>query len=116
MRFSRTRVTIGGWRKPRCISVDYSAVSIKSVVSRLLDAPSRLNLVWKAIIPGMSVIMRSEERRVGKECVSTCSSRWAPYHYKKNNQQFESNIEALARIIDDTLQRKPRNDICIHTH
>src|SRR3546814_17001286 len=26
---------------------------------------------------------RSEERRVGKECVSTCSSRWAPYHYKK---------------------------------
>src|SRR3546814_13996648 len=28
---------------------------------------------------------RSEERRVGKECVSTCRSRWSPYHYKKNN-------------------------------
>src|SRR3546814_17117398 len=26
---------------------------------------------------------RSEERRVGKECVSTCRSRWSPYHYKK---------------------------------
>src|SRR3546814_7018330 len=24
--------------------------------------------------------LRSEERRVGKECVSTCSSRWSPYH------------------------------------
>src|SRR3546814_5701532 len=24
--------------------------------------------------------MRSEERRVGKECVSTCRSRWSPYH------------------------------------
>src|SRR3546814_4238888 len=24
--------------------------------------------------------MRSEERRVGKECVSQCRSRWAPYH------------------------------------
>src|SRR3546814_15144340 len=24
--------------------------------------------------------VRSEERRVGKECVSTCRSRWAPYH------------------------------------
>src|SRR3546814_19342611 len=24
--------------------------------------------------------LRSEERRVGKECVSTCRSRWAPYH------------------------------------
>src|SRR3546814_15323954 len=23
---------------------------------------------------------RSEERRVGKECVSTCRSRWSPYH------------------------------------
>src|SRR3546814_10972734 len=26
------------------------------------------------------IVMRSEERRVGKECVSTCRSRWAPYH------------------------------------
>src|SRR3546814_12908328 len=26
---------------------------------------------------------RSEERRVGKECVSTCRSRWSPYSYKK---------------------------------
>src|SRR3546814_1479944 len=25
-------------------------------------------------------LARSEERRVGKECVSTCSSRWSPYH------------------------------------
>src|SRR3546814_9199904 len=28
---------------------------------------------------GVSVL-RSEERRVGKECVSTCRSRWSPYH------------------------------------
>src|SRR3546814_15806158 len=27
--------------------------------------------------------LRSEERRVGKECVSTCRSRWSPYHSKK---------------------------------
>src|SRR3546814_16161393 len=26
---------------------------------------------------------RSEERRVGKACVSTCRSRWLPYHEKK---------------------------------
>src|SRR3546814_12018624 len=30
---------------------------------------------------------RSEERRVGKECVSTCRSRWSPYHYKKTNTE-----------------------------
>src|SRR3546814_20236621 len=29
---------------------------------------------------------RSEERRVGKECVSTCRSRWSPYHYKKKKK------------------------------
>src|SRR3546814_17810352 len=28
-------------------------------------------------------LQRSEERRVGKECVSTCRSRWSPYHSKK---------------------------------
>src|SRR3546814_14613851 len=28
-------------------------------------------------------VTRSEERRVGKEGVSTCRSRWTPYHYKK---------------------------------
>src|SRR3546814_11898803 len=32
-------------------------------------------------------IDRSEERRVGKECVSTCRSRWSPYHYKKKKQR-----------------------------
>src|SRR3546814_11397070 len=28
----------------------------------------------------MCYVERSEERRVGKECVSTCRSRWSPYH------------------------------------
>src|SRR3546814_18316884 len=28
-------------------------------------------------------VARSEERRVGKECVMTCRSRWSPYHKKK---------------------------------
>src|SRR3546814_13517249 len=31
-------------------------------------------------VPVTIVPDRSEERRVGKECVSTCSSRWSPYH------------------------------------
>src|SRR3546814_3384497 len=28
----------------------------------------------------LATLERSEERRVGKECVSTCRSRWSPYH------------------------------------
>src|SRR3546814_2848546 len=30
--------------------------------------------------PAAASHTRSEERRVGKECVSTCRSRWSPYH------------------------------------
>src|SRR3546814_14580043 len=30
--------------------------------------------------------MRSDERRVGKECVRTCRSRWSPYHSKQKNK------------------------------
>src|SRR3546814_13658177 len=32
---------------------------------------------------------RSGGRRVGKECVSTCSSRWSPCHYKTKNKVFQ---------------------------
>src|SRR3546814_12590977 len=32
------------------------------------------------LTPEQRVRIRSEERRVGKECVSTCRSRWSPYH------------------------------------
>src|SRR3546814_2590593 len=34
------------------------------------------------IADGQPSFHRSEERRVGKECVSTCRSRWSPYHEK----------------------------------
>src|SRR3546814_14157491 len=32
------------------------------------------------VIQNMTCALRSEERRVGKKCVSTCRSRWSPYH------------------------------------
>src|SRR3546814_332641 len=39
---------------------------------------------WIAAMPDRHAeaarAQRSEERRVGKECVSTCRSRWSPYH------------------------------------
>src|SRR3546814_12008444 len=40
-------------------------------------------------------IRRSAERRVGKECVSTCSYRWSPYHYNitHNNLQTKPQQE-----------------------
>src|SRR3546814_7935903 len=57
----------------------------------LMDYP--IERFWRdlrvhSILEGTNQIMRvivsrdlrSEERRVGKECVSTCRSRWSPYH------------------------------------
>src|SRR3546814_15345086 len=37
--------------------------------------------------------VRSEERRVGKGCVSTCRSRWAPYLSKKKDTKQNKNKE-----------------------
>src|SRR3546814_17695140 len=47
---------------------------------------------WDGVVLGaigesgtIDPVPRSEERRVGKECVSTCRSRWSPYHSKKKS-------------------------------
>src|SRR3546814_11606071 len=39
------------------------------------------------IVHTIQEVNRSEERRVGKECVSTCRSRWSPYNYKKKTKE-----------------------------
>src|SRR3546814_20072749 len=39
------------------------------------------SFVLGAVVMGVGgALYRSEERRVGKECVGTCRSRWSPYH------------------------------------
>src|SRR3546814_19463817 len=40
---------------------------------------------------------RSEERRVGKECVSTCRSRWSPFHSK--NKSDHNSVQISNSII-----------------
>src|SRR3546814_14899165 len=55
--------------------------------------------------PLLPCLRRSEERRVGKECVSPCSSRWSPTHYKKktyikdvnNIPKRDNSINSLIR-------------------
>src|SRR3546814_17676561 len=46
---------------------------------------------------------RSEERRVGKECVSTCRSRWSPYHYKKQNLTNNTKSHTASMIEECTI-------------
>src|SRR3546814_20558905 len=46
------------------------------VIDAKIDSP-------EASDTARSMLLRSEERRVGKECDSTCRSRWSPYPSKK---------------------------------
>src|SRR3546814_18571288 len=50
-------------------------------------------------VSAMRVVQaRSEERRVGKECVSTCRSRWSPYHSKKKKTDTNSKTHIKIQI------------------
>src|SRR3546814_14171545 len=49
--------------------------------------------------PAQCADARSEERRVGKECVSTCRSRWSPYHEKK---KMVTKVNTTANEVSET--------------
>src|SRR3546814_13876429 len=63
------------------VSVVKQRLRLASVSPKLLDIYADDGMTLDQLM----AFTRSEERRVGKECVSTCRSRWSPYHYKKNN-------------------------------
>src|SRR3546814_38067 len=52
---------------------------IVGLIDDHVDAKSRVQAAAN-VLTWPEAPVRSEERRVGKECVSTCRSRWSPYH------------------------------------
>src|SRR3546814_5788968 len=79
---------ISDWSSDVCSS-DLTVMDIGFMQGRLCDRVDGMIQAfpwqdWESEFPtahrlGIG-LMRSEERRVGKECVSTCRSRWSPYH------------------------------------
>ena len=74
---------------PKMDGVWPKAVVVSLVVLHVVDAACRVLgveavLFWEnrdlLVETCWAIYVRSEERRVGKECVSTCRSRWSPYH------------------------------------
>src|SRR3546814_9111243 len=68
-------------------SSDVCSSDLPPEISRRTGLDCAAGGVFAAGIPGAHRCaalqkrrQRSEERRVGKECVSTCRSRWSPYH------------------------------------
>src|SRR3546814_16611786 len=49
--------------------------------------PRAVNMITGPSRTG-DIEQRSEERRGGQECVSTCRSRWSPYHSKKKKDKY----------------------------
>src|SRR3546814_13352269 len=80
-------------RNKRSVAIDLKAVGAREII---LELVAHCDVVVENFRPGQldrmglgpdvlrsvrpDLIVRSEERRVGKECVSTCRSRWSPYH------------------------------------
>src|SRR3546814_1890415 len=59
----------------------YPSEASSAIASGLLPETARTFVLDGGTIGNTHfVAIRSEERRVGKECVSTCRSRWSPYH------------------------------------
>src|SRR3546814_13079964 len=92
-----------------CIVVGIAlGAAVPGVFAAIAEAAvARVNLpvallVWLMIIPMLLKIdfgalgpvrQRSEERRVGKECVSTCRSRWSPSPDKKTRIHLRPSTE-----------------------
>src|SRR3546814_3459355 len=71
---------ISDWSSDVCSS-DLEEIWIRSKSLHVFLSLSLSLLVSLSLSLSFSLFsLRSEERRVGKECVSTCRSRWSPYH------------------------------------
>src|SRR3546814_13243612 len=100
---------ISGWSSDVCSSdladmpIGFEMQQVANqpeVVQRSISEFMRVLLEAVVIVLGVSflslglrsgvVVMRSEERRVGKECVSKSRSRWSPYHSQTNTYRIDA--------------------------
>src|SRR3546814_5335658 len=71
---------LGGWvRVVHSVTRDGGFVAIWSDITEIKAREAALRTA-RDRAEAASKAKRSEERRVGKECVSTCRSRWSQYH------------------------------------
>src|SRR3546814_8152300 len=72
---------LGAWGLPMAV---LAFIHIVDIEDGFWGGGSKLVVLvaatWQALWLAAAATRRSEERRVGKECVSTCRSRWSPYH------------------------------------
>src|SRR3546814_12567414 len=77
------RLKVGGFELLDCQFMTDHLRSLGAVEIRQVRYLSLLDGVLAGAGVGAGAVARSEERRVGKECVSPCRSRWSPSPTKK---------------------------------
>src|SRR3546814_20396296 len=102
-------------------SSDVCSSDLAITVAVTYTAP-RDSLLRSSFVPSPGNVIlarRSEERRVGKECVSKCRSRWSPYPYKKkkNTVQYTKIIVYVNKCVICTNKTSRFNiDVKCNTH
>src|SRR3546814_16668673 len=69
----------GGGYRPAEVRIGREANGRTEVLAGLAPG-EKVITSGQFLLDSEASLARSAERRVGKECVSTCSSRWSPYH------------------------------------
>src|SRR3546814_15416111 len=81
-----TGITPAGQK--RTVSLEQYLAQVRNGIWPIPMLPTiTVNDAGNITAPPSQFHQKSEERRVGKECVSTCRSRGPPYHYKKKTIQ-----------------------------
>src|SRR3546814_16379420 len=80
---SFTAAVAGGWADQGLSRLNDLMMSIPTLIFALIVLAVLPQELW-------ILVVRSEESRVGKECVSTCSSRWSPLNKKKKVDTYKN--------------------------
>src|SRR3546814_20172625 len=68
------------WKQGHSSEQDFIFTTTQFLTVQQLEAIAEDMQAGESLLICCKAFQRSEERRVGKECVSTCRSRWSPYH------------------------------------
>src|SRR3546814_13319139 len=69
----------GSWDELMVLAMDHRS-QFEALCAQAGADPARIATFKALALRAVDRVARSEERRVGKECVSTCRSRGSPYH------------------------------------
>src|SRR3546814_20610849 len=90
--------------------VQLQQFDLLALLASAKDDPQRggfLRLAFVLVQPAQIKLHRSEERRVGKECVSTCRSRWSPSHTQNNRSPYHTSTIRTSRWSQTTHTTRP---------